>query len=176
LRLDGSDVTQFGFGNVGTNDVIYFRYRSLSVEVEQRMDRHRTNRISLGLIAVFMSPVAVQATLAPRSFFDDFPLGRNWISGTGDQFNEHLIRDVGGLFIAMIIVTAWTLWRRHPTAPIATAWLIQGVLHAGFHIGHLDGYEPIDKLGLVTSLAAIPVLATVALWAGRTPLAENIVP
>ena len=140
------------------------------------MDRQRTTRIPLGLIAVFMSPAAVQATLAPRSFFDDFPLGRNWISATGDLYNEHLIRDVGGLFTAMIIVTAWTLWRRHPTAPIATAWLIQGVLHAGFHLGHLDGYETIDKLGLVVSLATIPVLAAMALWAGRTWHAMSTVP
>lgn len=131
------------------------------------MDRQRIPRISLGLIAVFMLPAAIQATFTPRSFFDDFPLGRNWISGTGDQYNEHLIRDVGGLFAAMIIVTAWTLWRRHATAPIATAWLVQGVLHFRFHVGHLDGYDTIDKLGLIASLVAIPGLAVVALWTGR---------
>ncbi len=133
------------------------------------MDRQTTTRISLGLIAVFMSPAAVQATFAPRSFFDDFPLGRNWISGTGDLYNEHLTRDVGALFTAMVIVTAWTLWRRHPTAPIAIAWLVQGLLHFGFHVGRLDGYETIDKLGLIATLGAIPVLAAVALWAGRNP-------
>jgi hypothetical protein len=140
------------------------------------VDRERATRISLGLIAVFMSPVAVQATFAPRSFFDDFPLGRNWISGTGDRYNEHLIRDVGGLFTAMIIITAWTLWRRHPTAPIATAWLVQGLLHFGFHVGHLDGYERIDQLGLLASLITIPVLAAIALWTGRTAHPESDVP
>jgi hypothetical protein len=134
------------------------------------------------VMAPFVSSCLYQASsrLARRSDSFRWPMVgiSRWstISGTGDLYNEHLIRDVGGLFIAMIIVTAWTLWRRHPTAPIATAWLIQGVLHAGFHIGHLDGYETIDRLGLVASLAAIPVLATVALWAGRTPHAENSVP
>lgn len=131
------------------------------------MGSQRIPRISLGLIAVFMAPAAIQATFTPRSFFDDFPLGRSWISGTGDLYNEHLVRDVGGLFAAMIIVTAWTLWRRHATVPIATAWLVQGVLHFGFHIGHLDGYDTIDKLGLIASLVAIPLLAAVALWTGR---------
>ena len=174
--MSGGDVTQFGFGNVCIYNVIYLDLEPSDAEVKQRMDRQLTTRIPLGLIAVFMSPAAVQATLAPRSFFDDFPLDRNWISATGDLYNEHLIRDVGGLFTAMIIVTAWTLWRRHPTAPIATAWLIQGVLHAGFHLGHLDGYKTIDKLGLIASLATIPVLAAVALWAGRTPHAESSVP
>lgn len=93
------------------------------------MHPERIAQIPLGLIALFMAPAAVQATVTPRSFFDDFPLGRHWISGTGDAYNEHLVRDVGGLFAAMIIVTVWTLSRRHPTRPIATAWLIQGALH-----------------------------------------------
>ena len=58
-----------------------------------------TNRSgALGLIAVFMLPAGIQATFAPRSFFDDFPLGRGWISHTGDAYNEHLVRDVGACF------------------------------------------------------------------------------
>ena len=143
------------------------------------MTPERATRISLGLIAVFMSPAAIQATLAPRSFFDDFPLTRHWISGTGDLYNEHLIRDVGGLFTAMIIITAWTLWRHHPTAPIATAWLIQGLLHFAFHVGHLDGYNTIDKLGLLASLVTIPALAAISVWTSRSrqpALSQSLVP
>ena len=132
------------------------------------MHRERIAQISLGLIALFMAPAAVQAAFTPRSFFDNFPLGRYWISGTGDLYNEHLVRDIGGLFGAMIIVTVWTLWRRHPTRPIATAWLIQGALHLWFHGRHLHGYQTTDRLGLIASLAAIPMLATITIWAGRT--------
>jgi hypothetical protein len=131
------------------------------------MDPERIAQIPLGLIALFMAPAAVQATITPRSFFDDFPLGRHWISGTGDAYNEHLVRDVGGLFAAMIIVTVWTLWRRHPTRPIATAWLIQGALHLWFHGRHLHGYQTTDRLGLIASLAAVPILAAITIWTGR---------
>ena len=132
------------------------------------MHRERIAQISLGLIALLMAPAAVQATFTPRSFFDDFPLGRHWISGTGDAYNEHLVLDVGGLFAALIIVTVWTLWCRHPTRPIATAWLIQGALHLWFHGRHLRGYQTIDRLGLIASLAAIPMLAAITIWTGRT--------
>ena len=127
--------------------------------------RERVRTISLGLIALFMLPAGLQAAFAPRSFFDDFPLGRGWIAHEGDVFNEHLVRDVGGLFLALIIVTVWTLWRRSPARGVAAAWLGQGVLHLVYHAQHLDGYQAVDQVGLVGSLIAIPVLAAIALWA-----------
>ncbi len=65
------------------------------------------------LIALFMLPVGVQAALFPRSFFEDFPLGRGWVAATGGPYNEHLVRDnVGVLFVALIVATAWTAWTR----------------------------------------------------------------
>ena len=130
------------------------------------MNRERTSRIALGLIVVFMLATALQATFSPRSFFDDFPLGRGWIAHEGDAYNEHLVRDVGVLFLALIVATIWMLWRHHDTQPIAAAWLVLGLLHLYYHAGHLSGYKTVDKFGLIGSLAAIPVLAAIALWAG----------
>ena len=131
------------------------------------MKRPQIERVALGLIAVFMLPAGLQATLAPKSFFDDFPLGRGWIAHQGDAYNEHLVRDVGALFLALIVATAWTAWRSGPARPVAVAWLVQGVLHLVFHAGHLDGYDTVDKVGLIVSLITVPSLALVALWAGR---------
>ena len=130
------------------------------------MNRQSIQTVALGLIAVFMLPAGIQAAFAPRSFFDDFPLGRGWIAHEGDAYNEHLVRDVGALFLALIVVTVCTLWRRLPTWPVALAWLVQGALHLTYHAGHLDGYDSIDKIGLIGSLVTVPVLALVALWAG----------
>jgi hypothetical protein len=130
------------------------------------MSRQRIESVALGLIAVFMLPAGIQAAFAPKSFFDDFPLGRGWISHTGDAYNEHLVRDVGALFLAMIIVTVWTVWCRLPGRPVAVAWLVQGALHLSYHVGHVDGYDTIDQIGLIGSLVTVPVLALVALWAG----------
>ncbi len=130
------------------------------------MNRRRVEQVALGLIAVFMLPAGLQAAFAPRSFFDDFPLGRSWIAHQGDAYNEHLVRDVGALFLALVIVTGWTAWRRGPSRPVAMAWLVQGVLHLVFHAGHLDGFDTVDKIGLIGSLVTVPVLALIALWAG----------
>lgn len=131
-------------------------------------------RWALALIAVLMLPTAMQATFAPRSWFDDFPLGRGWISAEGGAYDEHLVRDVGVLFLAMVIVTAWATWRDELTAAVSIAWIVQGVLHFVYHVGHLGGLGVADKVALVVSLATIPVLAVIAWWAGtqRDPRAR----
>ncbi len=128
----------------------------------------RIERWSLALIAVFMLPTALQATFAPRSWFDDFPLGRGWIAAEGGGYDEHLVRDVGVLFLSLIIVTAWAAWRGEATRAVAIAWIVQGVLHLVYHVGHLDGLGTPDRIALVGSLVSIPLLALVALWAGSS--------
>ena len=113
------------------------------------VQRSDIGRWSLVAIAVFMIPAGLQAAFAPRSFFDDFPLGRGWISAGDAAYDEHLVRDVGGLFLALIVVTLWSAWRREAMAAVAIAWLVQGVLHLGYHVGHLEGLGGADKAGLV---------------------------
>jgi len=130
------------------------------------MNVQRIERWSLALIAVFMLPTALQATFAPRSWFDEFPLGLGWIAAEGGTFDEHLVRDVGVLFLALVIVTAWAAWRGEATLAVAIAWIVQGVLHLVYHVGHLDGLGTADRIALVGSLVSVPLLAAVALWAG----------
>ena len=143
------------------------RRRPRHPERMEQVNHQRIERIALAVIALFMLPAGLQAAFAPQSFFDDFPLGRGWISHQGDQYNEHLVRDVGALFLALIIVTGWTVWKQRPGRPVAVAWLVQGVLHLVYHAGNLDGLGTADKIGLVGSLVTVPVLALIALWAGR---------
>ena len=131
------------------------------------MNMQRIERWSLGLIAVFMLPTAVQAAFAPRSWFEDFPLGRGWIAAERGTYDEHLVRDVGVLFLALIIVTAWAAWRSEARRAVALAWIVQGTLHIVYHVGHLDGLGTADQVALVGSLVSIPLLAAIALWAGR---------
>ncbi len=126
--------------------------------------RSNSNRIALGLIAIFMAPTGLQAALFPRSFYDDFPMGRGWIAMMREPYSEHLVRDVGGLFLALVVASAWVAWRSLDTRPLAFAWLLQGSLHFVYHIGHLDSFEGVDKVGLVMSLGSIPALAVIALF------------
>ena len=130
-----------------------------------RISRVGTARVCLGAIGLFMLPAGVQAAFAPRSFFDDFPVGRGWIAAEGGSYDEHLVRDVGVLFLALIIVTLWAAWRGEFLVPVAIAWVVQGVGHLAYHVGHLDGVDGVDRVGLVGSLVVIPVLAAIALGA-----------
>lgn len=122
-------------------------------------------RVCLGAIGLFMLPAGVQAAFAPRSFFDDFPLGRGWIAAEGGTYDEHLVRDVGVLFLALVIVTLWAAWRGEFLVPVAVAWLVQGVGHVAYHVGHLDGVDGVDRVGLVGSLVVVPALSTLAFGA-----------
>lgn len=95
------------------------------------------------------------AVLAPRAFYDDFPgLGRTWISVDG-PYNEHLLRDVGGLFLAVAAVSAVALWKRTTTsirtAGIAT--VVFSVPHVTYHAAHTDLLDATDAVASVGSLA-----------------------
>ena len=117
----------------------------------------------LTLIALFMLPVGLQAALSPRSFFEDFPLGRGWVAATGGPYNEHLVRDVGVLFVALIVASAWTAWTRAGDRALAAAWIVQGVGHLGFHAAHLDHLSAGERAGLLASLIVVVVLAVGAI-------------
>jgi len=137
------------------------------------VNRPAIGRWALVAIAVAMLPAGIQAAFTPRTFFDDFPLGRGWISVGDATYDEHLVRDVGALFIALIIVTVWAAWKQQAMAAVAIAWLVQGVLHLVYHLGHLEQLDRADQVGLVISLTAVPVLALVTLWAS-TPYAGGV--
>ena len=75
-----------------------------------RRDAHRAgaarpwSRLMLWILAFSAFGVGVQAAFFPRSFYDDFPFGRGWVAMDG-RYNEHLIRDVGALNLALLVVT-----------------------------------------------------------------------
>lgn len=132
------------------------------------MRNDRFGRILVVALGAMFVPTGVQASFFPRSFHDDFPLGRGWIAAAGGQYDEHLVRDVGALFLALAVLSIWSWWRPALCTPVAVAWLIQGIWHLVFHLGDLDGLDGIDRVGLVGSLVAVPVLAIAALWADRS--------
>src|SRR5204863_9093052 len=101
--------------------------------------------VQSGLIAMPVGGVLVGAwaLFAPESFYRDFPgLGRHWVSVDG-PFNEHLLRDVGGLNLALALITAVAAWRLGPTMirAVCAGWLVYSVPHALYHAGHGSGLE-----------------------------------
>jgi hypothetical protein len=117
----------------------------------------------LGLPALL---TGVWAALAPRSFYDDFPgFGRTWVAPDG-PYNEHLVRDVGELYLALAIVTiAAAITLSIPLVrPVLFAWIVSGVLHTVYHARHTDPFDTADAVSIVGSLVIQPLLAAVLLF------------
>jgi len=126
-------------------------------------------RIGLAYLAANAALVGFWATFAPRSFYDDFPaLGRHWVSPDG-PYNQHLVRDVGELNLAMLVVVAlaaFTLSRPLVRAALA-ATVVNGTLHLAYHVGHRDMFPTGDQVGILVSLVLAPLVAVVLLVAAR---------
>ncbi|HSK50045.1 MAG TPA: hypothetical protein VK889_06060 [Solirubrobacterales bacterium] len=123
-------------------------------------------RLSLILLCLPALSIGLIATAAPRTFFDDFPFFASWVELL-PPYNEHLVTDVGGLYLGFAVIfgfAAWTLERTLVRAA-AWAWLLTAALHLGFHAGHLDGFSTADAIAELTSLAFLVVLPVLALWA-----------
>lgn len=124
------------------------------------MTYRRWTRIGLGYLALQSLVLGGWALVAPRSFYDDFPgLGRSWVSVDG-PYNEHLIRDVGALNMALLVllVTAAALMTRHLVMTAAVASLAWGVPHLLYHAVETDGYSSSD---LVASLGGLGVFVAI---------------
>ncbi len=123
-------------------------------------------RIGLVYEAIAFALVGFWATFAPRSFYGDFPGGgRHWVSVDG-PYNEHLVRDVGELSLALFVVlVAAAITMSIPLVRAALgAVIVNGVLHVVYHARHLDGFSTGDGVAVIASLALGPIIA-VALFA-----------
>lgn len=122
-------------------------------------------RFALVVIAGGALVVGVWAQLFPRSFYDDFPgAGRVWVAVDG-PYNEHLVRDVGGLQLALALVAIVALVTGSVlVARLAGgAALVFGVPHLVYHSMHLDAFDTGDKVAMLGSLAFAALAALLAL-------------
>lgn len=129
----------------------------------------RLPRVALFVIAVSSGLVGVWALALPRSFYDDFPgAGRVWVAVDG-PFNEHLVRDVGALNLALAFVAAYALVTGSVLVARAAggAALIYGVPHLAYHALNLEGFDAPDAVAMLVSLG-FAVAAGVAALAAPT--------
>jgi hypothetical protein len=128
----------------------------------------------IALLGLFVADaiVGLWAQLAPQSFYDSFPgFGRVWVAVDG-AYNQHLIRDVGGLNLGLAFVIALALVTASPLLVRAAggASLIYGLPHFLYHVTHLSPFDTGDAVAVVVSLG-IAVLAAVAALAAPFPVA-----
>jgi hypothetical protein len=120
-------------------------------------------RVSLWCLAASSAATGLPAALAPRSFYDDFPFGSGWVSLL-PPYNQHLIADVGGFYLAFALLFAWAAvtLQRPLVLPLCAAWSLAALLHFGYHVAHLDGFGTGDAIAQTVGLAlllALPVSA-----------------
>jgi hypothetical protein len=130
-------------------------------------------RLMLWFLAFGAVGVGFQAAFFPRSFYDDFPMGRGWVAMDG-PYNEHLVRDVGVLNLALLVVTigALIIATRAVARMVAIAWLVYSVPHFVYHLRHLTmSMAGADKVGIVVSLGVVVVAPIVVLLTARRPKA-----
>lgn len=135
------------------------------------MRSERTARICLVLLAIPDAIVGVWAALFPASFYSAFPgLGRTWVSVDG-PFNEHLVRDVGQLNLALCLVLVVAAVRPVPllVRTAAGASLVVSVPHFVYHVSHLSALPAADAIGEALSLGAAVLLGCLTLVAAAAP-------
>jgi len=136
-----------------------------AAEPHDRVRHETVLRVVLVALAFSALFVGAWALLAPTGFYDDFPgAGHHWVSADG-PFNEHLIRDVGGLQLALVVMTVAVAIRpeRFFVRAVALATLVFAVPHFIYHATHLHPFETADKVAVVSSLGLGVVLAFVAI-------------
>jgi len=128
--------------------------------------------LALLYLGLTSAVVGVWAQFFPRSFYNRFPGLGAWIAGDG-PYNEHLIRDVGGLNLALAVLAllAWRAPGWISARAVGLAALVFGVPHLIYHLFHLHTLPThADRVNSVTGL----LLAVVApLWLLGQPRVER---
>ncbi len=127
-------------------------------------------RLALGALLIAALTIGLTATVAPRTFYDDFPFLSHWVDLL-PPYNEHLVTDVGGLYLGFAVIFAWAAKTLDRTLVLAAcvAWLLTATLHLIFHVTHLEDFDTGDAIAEVASLALLLVPAPVAIWAVGRP-------
>ncbi len=125
----------------------------------------RLRQVALVVIAASTGVVGLWATAAPEVVLRGLPRhGPVWVAVDG-PYNEHLVRDVGSLNLALAFVAVLALITGSTLLARAAggAALIYGVPHLLYHATHLDPYESGDKVALIFSLSVAVLAGVLAL-------------
>ena len=130
----------------------------------------QTARLALVLLLPPVVLIGLTATIFPHTFYDDFPFLRHWVDLL-PPYNEHLVTDVGGLYLGFAVLIAWAAWTLEPALvrAVSAAWLLVAALHLLFHATHLGNFDTGDAIAEILSLAVLLLPPTIAIWAISAP-------
>jgi hypothetical protein len=126
--------------------------------------------VSLAILCLAAASIGLLAAAAPHTFYADFPFFAHWVELL-PPYNEHLVTDVGGLYLGFAVLFAWAAWTLQPTLvrAVSTAWLLTAAIHLVFHATHLDDFGAADAVAELASLAFLLIPPPVAIWAVAEP-------
>jgi hypothetical protein len=134
-------------------------------------------RIALVLLFVPAATIGFTAAVLPHTFYDDFPFLTHWVDLL-PPYNEHLVTDVGGLYLGFAVLFAWaarTLDRVLVQA-VCVAWLLTATLHLLFHATHLDNFDTGDAIAEIFNLSLLLIPPPIAIWAVGKPAEPDPAP
>jgi hypothetical protein len=133
---------------------------------QQAIDRYAIEfRAVLGALGAIQLINGLWALLAPTSFYDDFPFGRGWVALL-PAYNEHLMRDVGELFLAsaVVVLAAAIYLEGRLVVTAIVSYLTWAIPHTIYHFFNLEPYGSADAVGNVIVLALTLLLPLWLLW------------
>ena len=128
--------------------------------------QRRLLRGGIAVLAVTPAWVGIWATISPRGFYDDFPgAGHAWVSVVG-AYDEHLVRDVGALYLGMLVLLAlaWAWLDRRLVQAALVAYAVAALPHLVYHATALDNFSAGDAIAEIAALALNVVLPLWLLW------------
>ena len=119
-------------------------------------------RIFLLITSAIGAVVGIWAAALPTEFYDSFPgLGLGPWVGVDGPYNEHLIRDVGALYLALAAAGIYAACTTgiHAGRAVGIAWIVFSVPHLAYHLQHTEGFDGLNLAVEVVSLSSTIVLA-----------------
>jgi hypothetical protein len=123
-------------------------------------EQRRWLRGGIAVMAVTPALVGIWATVSPRGFYDDFPgAGHHWVSAVG-AYDEHLVRDVGALYLGALVLLAlaWVWLDRRLVQAALASYAVAALPHLLYHLTALDNLSTGDAIAEIAGLALNVVL------------------
>ncbi len=123
-------------------------------------------RAALLVLTGYCLFIGLTAVAIPHVFYDDFPFLAHWVERL-PPYNEHLVTDVGGLYVGFAVVLGLAAWRPRRDLVVAACagFLTMAVPHLAFHATHLSGFGTGGAIAELGALASLLIPPVVAIWA-----------
>ncbi|UOZ10609.1 hypothetical protein [Amycolatopsis sp. WQ 127309] len=120
-------------------------------------------RVLLVFSGVVEAVTGIWPLVTPSGFYQDFPGFRTgWVSMDG-PFNEHLLRDFGGLNLALaaLLIGAAVIGTTAVARLAAVAMVLFGLPHFLYHLGHVSHFDQVDQVLIIATTglgAVVPIV------------------